>query len=145
MNWMLRCTSSLIWAASLNVSPLKNAWDTSAVKSCQPRWTATELTILCPHLDVVPANVDSCAAWRSLKPRTTRRAWIILLPSTSFHFKTQRASITLVASLRGMRLNAPSVCHRMISSYMACVHAFSFFWASSELRMFCARSTTVCF
>lgn len=45
---------------------------------------------------------------------------MIFLPATSFHFRTHRASTTLVASLRGMRLYAPDVCQRMISSYTAC-------------------------
>ena len=92
-----------------------------------------------------PAKVESCAACKSLKPRTTKRAWMMRLPPTFFHLSTHMASMTLVATLRDMRLNAPNVCQRMISSCIACRHSFSCCCASGCVWMLCSLSTTLFF
>ena len=142
-NCTLRWTSSFSFAASANVNPRRNAWLTSAVNSSHCFCTATLLTMRCPHLEVVPAKVDKDEACKSLKPRTTKRAWMMRLPFTIYHFSTQRASMTFDANRRSMRRNAPNVCHRVISSSMACSASLAWRWASSRVRILYSRSTTV--
>ena len=82
------------------------------MKISQPCCAATLLTMRWPHREVVPANVFSCVAWVSLKPRTTNLAWRTLLPLTSFHLRTQRESTTLRARAFGIRSKALRLCQR---------------------------------
>ena len=130
-------------ASSLKVLPRRNADDTSADHTLQPLVAAIEHIRRCPQRELVPAKVSREDIWRSLNPRTVKRARTCLTPSIIFHFNTQRESILLTASHFLERSKQFKPCHLDSSPNIAVWTAGSCFRISSGVRMFMSRSITV--